>query len=149
MVRLREEGVALPAAAVLLSPWVDLALAGSSIRTRARVSPAGYREKLAEAAGLYLGGADLKEPLASPLYADLRDLPPTLVQVGDHELLLSDSTRLAEAAEAAGVAVTLEIWEEMWHVWHLSASQLPEGRRAIERAGIFVRQRLLPRPTAR
>lgn len=139
MVRLREQGVALPAAAVLLSPWVDLTMTGPSIRTHAGLDPSGSREKLAEAADLYLAGADPKDPLASPLYADLRGLPPMLIQVGDHELLLSDSTRLAEAAEAA----TLDVWEEMWHVWHLSADELPEGRHAIKRAGEFVRQRVI------
>lgn len=144
MVRLRERGFALPAAAVLLSPWADLAMTGPSMRTRAGVDPVGSPEVLAAAAGLYLGGADPKEPLASPLYADLRGLPSMLVQVGDHELLLSDSTRLAEAAEAVGVAVTLEVWEEMWHVWHLSAGELPEGRQAIERVGTFLRQQPPP-----
>lgn len=142
MVRLREQGIALPAAAVLLSPWVDLALTGPSIRTLAGLAPSGSPRELAEAADLYLAATDPKEPLASPLYADLGGLPPLLVQVGDHELLLDDSTRLAEVAEAAGVAVTLEVWEEMWHVWHLSAAELPEGRRAIRRVGEFVRQRV-------
>jgi acetyl esterase/lipase len=139
---LREREVALPAAGVLLSPWLDLALAGASIESRAAIDPLCSREDLATAAALYLGGADPATPLASPLYADLRGLPPLLIQVGDHEVLLSDATRLGERAKAAGVDVTLEVWDAMWHVWQAWAAVLPEGQQAIERIGAYIRQQL-------
>jgi acetyl esterase/lipase len=89
----------------------------------------------------YLAGAHPRTPLAAPLYADLRQLPPLLVQVGTAEILLDDATRLAARATAAGVDVTLEPWEEMIHVWQLFAPMLPEGQQAIERLGAFIQQR--------
>lgn len=142
LLRLRERGLALPAAGVLISPWLDLALAGDSMRTHAAIDPLCSQAALRSAAAHYLGDASPRSPQASPLYADLRGLPPLLVQVGADEVLLSDSTRLAERARAAGVAVELEIWGEMWHVWHAWAGVLPEGQQAIERIGAFVRQQL-------
>jgi acetyl esterase/lipase len=145
LLRLRELAVALPAAGVLISPWTDLALTGDSIQSRAAVAPMGSPEILERAAADYLGDSDPQNPLASPLYADLRGLPPLLIHVGDHELLLSDSTRLAERARAAGVEVALEVWDAMWHVWHAWAGELPEGQQAIDRIGAFIRQQLAPR----
>jgi acetyl esterase/lipase len=139
---LRERGIALPAATVLFSPWLDLAVSGPTITSRAALDPLTSGEDLRAAAALYLAGADPATPLASPLFGDLRGLPPTLVQAGDHEVLLSDATRLAERAEAAGVALTLDVWDEMWHVWHAWAGILPEGQQAIDRAGQFIRERL-------
>lgn len=142
LLRMRERDMPLPAAAVLLSPWLDLALAGESYQTRAALDPLCTHADLASAASHYLAGADPRSPLASPVYADLRGLPPLLIQVGDHEVLLSDSTQFAERAEVAGVDVTLEVWPELWHVWHAWAGELPEGQRAIDRIGAFVRQRI-------
>ena len=91
-------------------------------------------------AQLYLGGKDAKSPLAAPLHADLKGLPPLLIQVGDAETLLSDSTRITDNAKKAGVKVELEVWPEMPHVWHLFAPFLPEGQQAIEKIGKYVRQ---------
>jgi epsilon-lactone hydrolase len=142
LLRLRERRLAMPAAGVLMSPWLDLALSGESMQANAAIDPLCSQVALRSAAAHYLGDADPWSPLASPLYADLRGLPPLLVQVGADEVLLSDSTRLAKRANAAGVAVELEVWEEMWHVWHGWAGALPEGQQAIERIGAFVRQRL-------
>ncbi len=142
LLRLREHALALPAAGVLLSPWVDLAETGPSIQTRAAIDPLVSPESLRLAAGYYLGGADPQTPLASPLYADLRGLPPLLIQAGDHEILLSDATRLAAQARAAGVDVTLDVWDEMWHVWQVWAEILPEGQQAIERISAFIRRQL-------
>jgi acetyl esterase/lipase len=127
---------------VLLSPWADLALAGPSIRTRAEVDPLCSEASLRRAAHYYLAGADPAHPFASPAYADLHGLPPLLIQVGDHEVLLSDSTRLAEQARAGGVEIILEAWDELWHVFHAWASVLPEGQQAIERIGAFIRRKL-------
>ena len=135
---LRDAGDPLPGAAVVISPWTDLDLAGESLRTRAAadvmLTPDGARE----AADWYLAGQDPRHPYASPLYADLRGLPPILIQAGDAEILRDDSTRFAAAAQAAGVDVTLEIWDEMPHVWHAFAGLLPEADQAIERIGAWL-----------
>jgi epsilon-lactone hydrolase len=139
---IRDEGLLLPAAVVGISPWVDLALTGASMDGNAGEDPLVSREMLLTWAKLYLGGRDARAPLASPLYADLRGIPPMLIQVGAAEVLLDDSKRLAERASAAGVNTTLEVWPEMIHVWHSFAAILPEGREAIERIGKFVRMHL-------
>ena len=88
----------------------------------------------------YLGDTDPRHPLASPVYADLTGLPPLLIQVGTAEVLLDDATRLAQKAESAGVAVVLEPWEGMIHMWHSFAAMLPEGQQAIDRIGEFVQE---------
>lgn len=140
LVALRDAGVPLPAAAVCLSPWVDLEGLGESMRTKAAVDPMIPAEMIAEGGKAYLGGADPRTPLAAPLYADLTGLPPLLLQVGTSEVLLDDSTRLAERARAVGVDVTLEPWDDMIHVWQIFAAMLPEGQQAIDRIGEFVRK---------
>jgi acetyl esterase/lipase len=109
--------------------------------TRANVDPIVQHQGLVWFANLYLGGANPRTPLAAPLYADLQGLPPLFIHVGAAETLLDDATRLAERAKTAGVEVTLEVWEEMIHVWHLFAAMLPEGQQAIERVGTYIRQR--------
>jgi acetyl esterase/lipase len=144
MLHLREHAVALPAAGALLSPWADLALAGPSIQTRAKIDPLCSEASLRRAAHWYLAGADSTHPFASPVYADLRDLPPLLIQVGDHEVLLSDATRLAEQARSERADVTLEVWDDLWHVFQAWASVLPEGQQAIERIGAYIRRKLAP-----
>jgi acetyl esterase/lipase len=88
---------------------------------------------------LYLGGVNPRDPLASPLYADLHGLPPLLIQVGSDEALLSDSTSFAERARAVGVDVTLEVWPRMQHVWQFTASFVPEARQAIDKIGEFIK----------
>ena len=120
----------------------DLEGTGESIKTRADVDPIATPEVIDVWAKAYLGGADPRTPLANPLYADLAGLPPLLIQVGDHEVLLDDSTRLAECAQAAGVQVKLEVWPEMIHRWHSYASVLPEGQQAIEDIGNFIREQI-------
>ncbi len=140
LVALRDAGDPLPAAAVCLSPWVDLEGLGESMTSRAEVDPMIQREPLLQTAKAYLGGAHPRTPLAAPLYADLRGLPPLLIQVGMAETLLDDSTRLAERARAAGVDVIFEPWDDMFHVWQFCASLLPEGQEAIDRIGEFVRK---------
>jgi acetyl esterase/lipase len=148
LLALRDAGDVLPAAAVCISPWTDLAATGESIRTNASVDPMVTEGPLREMALAYLGGKDARTPLASPLYADLHGLPPLLVQVGDAELLLDDATRLASRARDAGVDVTLEVWEEMFHVWHAFAEILPEAQRACERIAAWLEPRLAPRSDA-
>lgn len=141
LVALRDAGDPLPAVGVCISPWVDLEMKGESMTTRAKLDPMVGREGLLEAAAMYLAGADPRTPLAAPLYADLRGLPPLLIQVGTSETLYDDSIRLDERARAAEVDVTFEVWDEMVHVWHLFAAMLPEGQRAIEAIGEYLRER--------
>ncbi|MGO9605752.1 MAG: alpha/beta hydrolase [Candidatus Binataceae bacterium] len=139
LIALRDSETPLPAAAAPISPWTDLAATGASIVSRAAADPMVGRDGLAPMAKHYTGSNDPKTPLISPLYADLHGLPPLLIHVGDAEILLDDSTRIAERAKAAGVDVTLEVWPEMVHVWHVFAKILPEGQQAIDRIGEFVR----------
>jgi len=139
---LREGGEPLPAAAILLSPWTDLTLTGESLVLRAQLDPLNSHQGLQTAADLYVNDEDPTNPLISPVHAELRGLPPMLIQVGDHEILLSDSTRLAGRAEAAGIETQLEIWPEMWHVWHFWAAGLPEARQALDGVGRYARQKL-------
>jgi len=141
LVALRDAGDPMPAGAVMLSPWTDLALTGDSLRTRAAVEVMVKPEGLPEDVALYLAGADPRHPYASPLYADLRGLPPLLIQVGDAEVILDDSTRLAARASEAGVEVSLEIWDDMPHVFPAFAGLLPEADQAIERVGSWLDQR--------
>src|SRR5215470_9804425 len=119
LLALRDAKVPLPAAGVCLSPWVDMEGTGASMTTRAKADPVVQKQGLLGMAQLYLGGKDPKSPLAAPLHADLRGLPPLFIHVGDAETLLDDSTRVAEKAKKAGVKVDLEVWSEMPHVWHL------------------------------
>ncbi len=142
LIELRDSGAESLAAAFMLSPWLDLSLNGESMQTRRLIDPLSSYEGLHTAAQLYLGNRDPRDPYASPLYADLHNLPPLLIHVGDHEVLRSDATRLAEKAKTAGVQVQLEIWDDMWHVWHAWADELPEARAAIAQIGEFVRQHL-------
>lgn len=141
LLALRDADVPLPAAGVCLSPWLDLTQSGASMQGKAALDPMVQRDRLQRMADAYLAGADPKSPLASPLFADLAGLPPLLVHVGTAETLLDDSTRFAERARAADVQVTLDVWDDMIHVWHAFASLLPEGRQAIERVGTYLRQR--------
>jgi len=143
LVSLRDAGIALPAGAVLISPWSDLAGTGASVITRAEADPWLTDEMNRYHAALYANGKDLRHPLISPLNADYRGLPPLLIHVGSDEIMLDDSVRVAERAKEAGVDVTLEVWEGMWHVWHAFASRLAEGRQAIEQIGQFVRRTLV------
>jgi acetyl esterase/lipase len=138
LLTLRDAGDPLPTAVALLSPWVDLAATGSSFRTLADADPYLVPHCLEEAARRYLGKVDARTPLASPLYGDLRGLPPALIQVGSDEILLDDAVRLAQRLHASGGRADLEIWQGMWHVWHYFAAQIPEGQLACDRIGYFL-----------
>jgi monoterpene epsilon-lactone hydrolase len=141
LVATRDAGDTLPAAAVLMSPTVDLTSSGTSMTDRADQDPISTPALLHQLASDYLAGADPKTPLASPLFASLSGLPPLLVQVGTADLLLSDSERLAEAAAEAGVDVLLEVGEGLPHVYQL-ALDTPEAVQATERVGKFLRERV-------
>lgn len=136
---LREQGIAMPAGAALLSPWTDLAATGESFRTRRRKDPWLRSELLAELGRAYADASDLEDPLISPVHADLSGLPRLFVQVGDFELLLSDSTRLVDNARRAGVEADVQIWAGMWHVWHAFAGRVPESDAAIDDLAAFLR----------
>ncbi|MGE0229830.1 MAG: alpha/beta hydrolase [Dehalococcoidia bacterium] len=141
LVNVRDRGLPLPRAGLLMSPWADMLASGESyVRFGA-----GNLHTMAAA---YLGGADPRHPLASPVYADLTGLPPLMVQVGEAEAFLDDSTTLAGRAREAGVDVTLEVWPDMIHVFQSYAPVIPEGQEAIDRAGAFLRQHLALRELA-
>lgn len=142
LLSLKNQGTPLPAAAVLLSPWVDLTGENESFVTKADEDPSLTPEGLRAMAGHYLAGSDARNPLASPLFGNLSGLPPLLIQVGSAEILLDDAVRLAGRAGAAGTSVRLEIWPEMIHVWQSFAFMLPEGRAAIDAAARFLREHL-------
>ena len=139
LLALRTAGVPLPAAAALFSPWTDLAATGDSIRTNTGRCAMFHGSGVAYSALYYLGGADPRNPLASPLYADLSGLPPLLIHVGAHEVLLDDSTRLAERARAAGVSVELKIWPVVPHAWQLAPHLIPEARQSLRESAAFLR----------
>jgi acetyl esterase/lipase len=140
--RLRDEGLPLPAAAVAISPWTDLALTGPSLESNAAADPMMDVTHLPPLAERYLAGANARHPYASPLYGDGSGLPPTLIQAGSDEILRDDAVRMAERLKASGCSAELEVWPRMPHAWHLYARILPEGREAIERAGRFVQEAL-------
>lgn len=145
LVAIRDRGLPLPAAAVCLSPWVDLTLSSPSVQSTPG-DPECQPAFLGAMAAYYLAGQQADAPWASPLYAELTGLPPFLIQVGQVEALLDDSVALTERLTAAGVSVLLEQWEGMIHVWHRFAPRLPEAMRAIDRIGVWLDGRL---PAAR
>ena len=139
----KERNIPLPNGAIPLSAATDFSASGESFRTRAQADPIipSDPNAIRGLGPVYTQGrADPLSPLVSPLYGDLRGLPPLLIQVGDAEVLLDDSTRIAAKAKAAGVDVTLSVWPEMPHVWQLFAPFLPEASAAIEEIGAFVRK---------
>ncbi len=140
---LRRAGELGPACVWLVSPWTDLTMSGASLETKAAVDPLIHRAYLEELADAYVPpNVDRKDPRISPLYADLKALPPTLIQVGSCETLLDDAVRFAGAAGEADVPVTLEIWPQMIHAFPLWNGQLADGRQALMRMGEFLRARL-------
>lgn len=137
LVKLRDEAFPLPAAAVCLSPWVDLEGLGESIDVNHRFDYIS-RRALAQYRKRFVDDENVRHPLAAPLYAELHRLPPLLVQVGSAEVLLDDSRRIVERARHAGVDVKLRIWEDMIHVWQLFAFLVPQGSAAIDEIGAFI-----------
>jgi monoterpene epsilon-lactone hydrolase len=142
LLRLRDEGLPMPAAAVALSPWTDLALTGESYRTNARADSMLIAEQAPAIARHYLADADPRHPYASPLYGDPTGLPPSLIQVGSDEMLRDDAVRMADKLRAAGCSVELEIWPRMPHVWQLFARVMPEAREAVAHIGAFVQRQM-------
>jgi epsilon-lactone hydrolase len=139
MIAIRDAGLRQPACGWAISPWVDMEAIGDSMTSKAATDPTVQKAGILDMAKLYLHGADPRSPLAAPIYGDLRALAPLLIQVGAAETLLDDAIRLAQVAGAADVAVDLQIWPEMIHVWHLYYPELSAGRRAIAAGGEFAR----------
>ena len=143
LLSLRDAGDLLPAGAVCISPWTDLTCSGDSIQTRAQEDLILTLVSLSEKAKFYAGEHDLRSPLISPLFAELSGLPPLLIQVGTDEILLDNSKRFAEKAQKAGVDVTLEIWDGMFHVFQMIPF-MPSTKKALEQIGGFVSRILKP-----
>ncbi len=142
-IRLREQGAAPPAALALMSPWTDLALRHETHTSKAAVDPYfPNRERLQMAARHYAGATPLAHPLVSPHYAELHDLPPALIHVGEREALLDDSLLLAERLRAQGSSVEIKVFVGMWHVWQMLGGWMPEADRSVQELGAFLGQHL-------
>lgn len=141
MLALRDASDALPAAAVLLSPYLDVTGSGDSMRTRAAKDPWFRASDLPVVADLYCEPHQRRFPLVSPVFANIDGLPPMFIQVGDDEILLSDSERMANECIAAGIDVELEVWPEMWHVFQMFVGKMPESRKAIIKLGEYIQSR--------
>lgn len=139
---LKSKGLPLPRAAFLLSTMLDYTLSGETIKSCAQADPVIFEEDLRLTANHYCGNASADNPFISPIYGELENLPPLLIQAGSDEMLLSDSIRLADKASAAGVEVQLDIWNEMWHVFQSQAEKVPEAMLAIEKIGQFTKAAL-------
>lgn len=141
MLRLKQEGQPLPLAGICLSPWLDLEATGKSATSKAKEDPMIDLQSVKEWALMYAPKEKLTDPLVSPLYGDLSGLPSLYLQVGSAELLLDDSTRLAEKAKNLGVEVEIEVWDDMIHVWQAFGNYIPESVPAIEKIGKFIRSK--------
>jgi epsilon-lactone hydrolase len=141
LLALRDQGIPLPAAAVALSPWTDLTCSGDSYKTNARVclAPPGMA---AICSKYYAGENDPRLAWISPLFGDLHKLPPVSIWVGGDETMLDDSVAYAAKARAAGVDVTLKVWEGMFHCFPLMAPLFPESTQALAEIGTFIKLHL-------
>ncbi len=142
LLALRDAGDPRPAAGICLSPWVDLTCSAKSYQTKAETDPMLNLKEALLIAAIYYGDKDPKTPLVSPLFADLTGLPPLLIHVGSEEVLLDDSNGLHRCAIEAGVDSTLEVWDDMIHVWQMFFPMLKEGRDAIARIGEYFKARV-------
>ncbi|HZC33192.1 MAG TPA: alpha/beta hydrolase [Candidatus Bathyarchaeia archaeon] len=142
LVNAREHGLPMPAAAYVMSPYVDLTLAGATMDLKRRADPLLSREAFAARVPDYTAGQDAAQPLISPIFADLTGLPPLLIQAGTNEVLLDDAVRLARQAAAADVEVTLEITPGVPHVFQAYYQILDESATALDSAGLFLSTRL-------
>lgn len=138
--KLRAEGRMLPGALLLMSPWTDMTCSGESLTERADIDPVLTPEYIYAVREAYAGGLDPSQPELSPLLADFSGLPPTLIQVGTHEILFSDAERLAERMKAAGTECRLEVWEGMWHDFQMYPSK--SASQAMQNAAHFLIEEL-------
>ncbi len=140
LLALRDQDVPLPGTAVCMSPWVDLVGTGASMQSKQEDDFILSSAFLNRSAQMYTNGHALQTPYISPLYASFAGLPPLLIQVGTSEILLDDALRLATKAEADGVQVTLDVWDEMLHVWQMAVPFLPEAKTAVRQMGTFIQE---------
>jgi acetyl esterase/lipase len=138
LINARDRGLPLPAAALAMSPYADLTLAGTTMETRSAVDPLLSREALQARVRDYVSGQDAALPLISPVFANLSGLPPLIIQAGTHEVLLDDAIRLAQQAATADVEVTLDITPQVPHVFQAYYPILDEAGAALDRAGRFL-----------
>ena len=136
---LKDKKIPLPRGVFLLSPWLDLTFSGDSVKIYAEKDPICTEEGLRVNAKDYAGNESTQNPLVSPVYGDISGFPPLLIQAGVEDILLSDSTRFAEKAEASNVDVKLSLWDEMWHVFQGWPVEVPEADDAIEQIGQFTK----------
>ena len=146
LIAARDRGLRQATGGIGLSPWTDLAATPEELASEGLNDPTIPDNRTAitasqEWAAVYAGDADRTDPLLSPLYADYTGIPPLLLQVGAVEMICRDTTRVTEKARAAGVDVTEEIWDDMFHVWQAFAPMLPEGQQAVDRIGEWLRER--------
>jgi acetyl esterase/lipase len=143
LLSIRDEGLPLPCAAYFMSPvtdWVELD--GESYVTRADVDPLVNLAQCRFTSSLYVGSHAGDSPLLRPFETDLAGLPPLWIQVGDHEVLLSDAERLADRASQAGLTVSFRVWPGMWHAFQSAARYVPEARESMEELAHFLRKNL-------
>lgn len=134
----KPQGIPLPGAIYAMAPWADLTLSGDSYRTNLPHDHVLGSSNLAAITAMYAGSTDPREPTISPIYGDLRGLPPTLVDAGSREVLLSDAVRWAQRARDAGIDVELDVWDGLWHGFH-NAPEIPEAHQVTERGAAFIR----------
>ncbi|MET8719307.1 alpha/beta hydrolase [Streptomyces misionensis] len=144
LLAIRDAGLPQPSSATVLSPWTDLTQSGGTMTTRADTDPALTRRALQTRAADYLAGADPRTPLASPLHADLRGLPPLLIQAGGREILLDDALRLAARAAHADVPVTLRTFPGAPHVFQGFAPLVDEAAQALDQVAAFINGHIQP-----
>jgi len=141
LIKIRDSGREMAGGGMFFSPWLDMSVSGESVKSNTRIDPFLPASRLKEAAKMVLGGLDPHDPLASPLFAELHDLPPLLVQVGDSEVLFDDSKRFADKAKESGVDVEFNVWEGMCHDFQLFADYIPQSYKALLEAGRFMESR--------
>ncbi len=141
-IELREQGRTLPKALVLLSPWTDLSVSQATYKTNEGVDPLFSTKYVGQSGQYYAKDLPLNDPKVSPIFADIQGLCPTLIQVGSTEIMLDDSRVLAKKMEAKGVAVQLEVWQGMTHVWHTAWPHIPEAKKAIQKIDSFLSAQL-------
>jgi len=147
LLALREAGEPLPSCGYLMSPYVDLTLSGETLAAKREVDPLLTPDGLRARVPDYVGGANASDPLISPIFGDLRELPPLLIQVGSHEVLLSDALRLAARAAISDVPVTLEVTPGVPHVFQAYSGLLDEAGAALDRASEFLKAQLAQTPS--
>ncbi|WP_428239475.1 alpha/beta hydrolase [Gynuella sp.] len=139
MRKARDAGLPLPSSGVAFSPWADLTHSGQSAITRDGIDPICSVEFLNKLGRIFLGDEVATHPDASPVFANVQGLSPILLQLGENEVMLSDALRLGTNLAEAKVRTSIEVWPEMFHVWHLFAGQLPEADQAIDSAVLFIK----------